>query len=88
MQEKVGSAEGFALIRVLQLKFGEGTTIMSWDKSGVYLSSPFQVPLTGRCRPGKLQAVGRIWGTRRRRRNVSLLMQSEYIPGEIACLLL
>lgn len=42
MQEKVGSAEGFALIQVLQLKFGEGTTILSWDKSGVFLSSPFR----------------------------------------------
>lgn len=36
----------------------------------------------------RLHIVGRMSGTWRRRRNVSFLMQSECIPGEIACLLL
>lgn len=81
--------KGLLLVQVLQLRFGEGPTIKSRKKRGLILSSPSQVLLAdrrARRSPGKLRAVGRFWGTWRKWRNVPLLLQSEYVPGEIACL--
>lgn len=46
MQGKAVSAEGFALVQVLELRSGEGPAMMALNKREVTLNSPLQVLFT------------------------------------------